>query len=136
MRKFTERCVAAEREQKAVDTEPVRQITDIDWVRSKLYQWGRFVRERGNGYPPMAATEKARIGRGGGENTVIPFPPDLEVIEQAVSALLPARKALIVEHYTKNGYPTQKAARLGIARSTYYSRKDEAEADIANYLGI
>jgi hypothetical protein len=127
---------AAEREQHSVNTEDVRKITGIDVARSMLYQWGRFVRERGNGFPPMSAHEKARIGRGGGGNTVTPFPIDLQIIERAVNDAIPSYKAILVEHYTKNGYCSQKAARLGIGRTTYFQRKDKAESYIATAIGV
>lgn len=130
------RRLAAEREQRAIDTLPVRQITGIAWTVSKLYEWGRFVRDRGIGYPPMAATENARIGRGGGQDVVTKFPPDLEVIDQAVCAAPTDYKVILVEHYTKSGFATEKAGRLRISRQTYYQRKARAEQHIANTLGV
>lgn len=126
---------AGRREQRAInDAEPVR-YTGLDWTIAMLALWGRMVRDRGIGYPPMSTTEKARIGRGGGADPLIPLPPDIEAIDNAVSAAPIELKILLIEHYTKDGYAVEKAARLGISRSLYFVRKSQAERHIANEIG-
>lgn len=132
------RIEAEHREQLAIDDEanPPAKFTGLDWTVCKLNEWGRWVRDRGIGYPPMAATEKARIGRGGKGELNKELPPDLEVIDQAVASAPIDFKAVLVEHYSKHGYATEKAARLGISRQTYYKRKTSAERHIATSIGV
>jgi DNA-directed RNA polymerase specialized sigma24 family protein len=84
----------------------------------------------------MSTTEKARIGRGGGRDQLSPLPPDLEAVDQAVASARVDFRTVLVEHYTKFGYVTEKAAHLGISRQTYYSRKASAENYIAKCIGL
>ena len=136
MRLLAERSRAAEREQRAVDAGEPARYTGLDWTISKLRQWGRMVMDGGLGYPPMSTTEKARIGRGGGQDSNIELPPDLEVIDNAVATAPVEFKTVLVEHYSKDGMPSEKAAHLGISRSMYYARKLSAERYIATVLGV
>lgn len=126
---------AARSEQQAIERGEPAKFTGLDWTVCKLNEWGRWVRDRGIGFPPMAATEKARIGRGGRELNR-ELPPDLEVIDQAVAAAPIDYKAILVEHYTKFGFASEKAARLGISRSSYFTRKTSAERYIATAIGV
>jgi len=105
--------------------------TEIQWIRLKLYQWGRWSRFRGLGFPSMSTTEKARIGRGGVWDGPT-LPEDIEVIDLAVARSLPQHKLILVEHYTKEGSVRDHAARLALSRMTYWRRKALAE----NHLGI
>lgn len=134
LRQITE---AARLEQEAVDRGEPAKFTGLDWTITKLREWGRWVRDRGIGYPNMAATEKARVGRGGlpGQEETS-YPPDIEVIDRAVAESPTDYKTIIVEHYTKTGFTTEKAAHLGISRQTYYQRKASAERHIANLIGV
>lgn len=125
---------AARREQRAINADFAAKFTGLDWTISKLSQWGRVVRDNGIGYPSMAAIEKAIFGRGGA--CLFPLPPDLEVIDNAVARSPIDFKVILIEHYTKSGYPSEKAAHLGISRSTYYARKASAERHIANVIGV
>lgn len=105
----------------------------VQWVRLKLYQWGRWSRARGIGYPTMSTTERARIGRGGvfeGPH----LPPDIEEVEVAVARSYPQHKLMLIEHYTKAGSIREHAARLGLTRMSYWRRKDRAEAHVALHL--
>jgi hypothetical protein len=138
MRELTEheRRHRAAQEQHARENPPVKPMSGLAWTVGKLYQWGKMVRDRGIGYPPMAATENARIGRGGVELMEIPFPPDLAAIDRAVSGAPSDYKAILVEHYTKHGTVQEKAAHLSISRQTYYDRKEKAEQYIANTIGV
>ncbi len=126
---------AAQREQRAIDAgEPVK-YTGHDWTVAMLVMWGRMVRDGGIGYPSMSSFEKARIGRGGGRDPISKLPPDIEVVDHAVSVAPVEHKTLLIEHYTKTGYASEKAARLGISRSAYFVRKDAAERYIATEIG-
>jgi DNA-directed RNA polymerase subunit RPC12/RpoP len=128
---------AARREQQQIDAGEPTRYTGLAWTVDQLYQWGKFVRDHGIGYPPMAATEKARIGRGGsGYHWNTPFPPDLEAIDRAVAIAPVDYKTVLVEHYSKFGFANEKAARLGISRQTYYQRKASAERYIATAIGV
>lgn len=127
---------AERREQRAIDVQDPTKYTGLACTVDLLYQWGRMVRDHGIGFPPMAATEKARIGRGGGQDLNTPFPPDLEAVDRAVTRAPIDYKTVLVEHYTKFGYITEKAAHLGISRETYYKRRAAGERHIANELGV
>jgi DNA-directed RNA polymerase specialized sigma24 family protein len=131
---------AERREQEAVNAtdlaEELRRQTGIAGTVALLLQWGRRVRDRGLGYPSMAAIEKARVGRGFGREAITELPPDLQAVDLAVSQSPVDFKAVLVEHYTKAGFGSEKAARLGISRSTYYQRKASAERHVANLIGL
>jgi hypothetical protein len=106
---------------------------DLCWIRMKLTQWGRRCRALGIGYPCMTSTEKARIGRGGlfyGPS----LPEDLEAIDAAVSRAPIGYKNVLIERYTKGGDSELHAARLLIARSTYFDRLKSAEKHINEVL--
>lgn len=100
--------------------------TELSWIRIKLTQWGRISRAVGIGYPTMAATEKARIGRGGSFGGPS-LPPDLEAIDIAVTRAPTDYRIVLVEHYTKRGDWREHAARLGWGEATYFRRKKTAE---------
>lgn len=125
---------AARREQQAIEAGEPNKYTGLMWTVDLLYRWGKMVRDNGIGYPHMAATEKARIGRGGKDHST-PFTPDLEAVDRAVTKAPVDFKTILVEHYTKFGYVSEKAAHLGISRQTYYQRKASAERHIATEIG-
>lgn len=127
----------ARREQQAITRNEPSKFTALDWTIAKLYEWGRWVRDNGIGYPPMSTTEKARIGRGGkpGDRSDA-LPGELEAIDRAVSTAPVEYKTLLIEHYTKFGYNSEKAVRLGISRQTYYQRKASAERYVATAIGV
>lgn len=135
-RELTTILAAAEREQDAIDRGDAEKFTGLDWTICKLNEWGRWVRDRTGGYPSMAATEKARVGRGGRGELNTELPPDLRVIDEAVAMAPVDYKAVLVEHYTKHGLGTEKAAHLGVSRQTYYLRKRSAERHIATAIGV
>jgi hypothetical protein len=128
---------SARKEQEAVDRGEATKVTGLDWTICKLCEWGRWVRDKGIGYPRMSSHEKMRVGNGGvpGQNPT-DYPPDIEVIDRAVSESPIDYKTILVEHYTKNGYVAEKAAHLGISRQTYYQRKASAERHVANSIGV
>lgn len=103
------------------------------WIRLKLGQWGSKCRAFGIGYPTMAATEKARIGRGGSFNGPS-LPVDLEEIDNAVCLAPVDYKAILVECYTKQATPYEHAVRLGLKKDAYYRRKNSAEQHIYEIL--
>lgn len=105
----------------------------LQWIRLKLYQWGRWSRFRGLGFPSMSSTEKARIGRGGGWDGPS-LPEDIEAIDVAVARCLPQHKLILVEHYTKGGSVRDHASRLSVSRMTYWRRKDIAEKHVSILL--
>lgn len=125
---------AARREQRTINAGAAAKFTGIDWTISKLNEWGRVVRDKGIGYPSMAAIEKAIFGRGGAY--LFSLPPDLEVIDNAVARSPVDFKVILIEHYTKDGHYMEKAAHLGISRSTYFARKASAERHVANEIGV
>lgn len=127
---------AARREQVSIERHEALATTGHDAICSLLVVWGRMVRDRGPGYPSMSSHEKARIGRGGGRDPLVRLPPDIEVIDNAVTAAPVDYKAVLIEHYTKGGYVNEKAAHLRISRSTYYARKASAERHVANEIGV
>jgi hypothetical protein len=106
-------------------------LSDIDqsslhWIRRQLYHWGVRCRAQGIGYPAMATTEKARIGRGGsfcGPS----LPPDLEELDLVVARLAPQPKAIITECYTHFGTHSDHMIRLRLPARTYFARKKSAE---------
>lgn len=124
---------AERREQAEVAKVNVRQLTGIEATIGLLCQWGRRVRDRGIGYPSHAAHESLRSG---GRGDMAGLPPDLEAVDRAVALAPVDFKAILVEHYTKDGYNTEKAAHLGISRKTYYQRKASAERHIATAIGM
>lgn len=101
-------------------------MIELHWIRIKLNEWGRRSRAVGIGYPTMAATEKARVGRGGAFNGPS-LPPDLEEIDAAVSRADPQHRLILVECYTKGGQWRDHAARLRLSADSYFRRKKKAE---------
>lgn len=106
---------------------------ELQWVRLKLHQWGRWSRFRGLGFPSMSTTEKARIGRGGMWDGPT-LPEDVEAVDLAVARSLPQHKLILVEHYTKGGSVRDHAARLTLTRMTYWRRKHRAEQHVGILL--
>lgn len=99
---------------------------ELCWLRVKLRQWGCYSRVIVGGYPSMATTERARIGRGGvfeGRS----LPPDLEEIDHFVSCSPADHKRILVEHYTKDGDYREHAARLQLSVDAYYRSRKRAE---------
>lgn len=105
----------------------------LHWIRLKLYQWGRLNRAQAIGYPTMATTEKARVGRGGSFSEPT-LPPDLEEIDTVIRTSRPQHKLILVEHYTKDGTAQEHAAHLSLAVGTYYRRKKLAESHVYSIL--
>lgn len=99
---------------------------ELFWLRRKLTQWGRICRAVGVGYPTMAATEKARIGRNGSFNGPS-LPEDLEVIDWAVARCPPQHKLILVECYTKTGDYRDHAAHLCLSVDAWFRRRNRAE---------
>lgn len=108
---------------------PELKIELLHWTRRQLYQWGVRNRAVGIGYPNMATTEKARIGRGG-LFTEAKLPPDLEEVDQAVRLLEPLDKMVIAECYTHHGTHIDHMIRLRMPESTYFRRKKVAEKEV------
>ncbi len=102
---------------------------ELSWIRRQLYQWGLRNRARGIGYPNMAATEKARIGRGGAFQEGY-LPPDLEEIDLAVRLLESRDRAVIAECYTHSGTHSDHMIRLRMSEATYFRRKKVAETNV------
>ena len=127
--------IAMNREQAAIDNGEAKLVSGVAVAISLLCEWGRWVRGRGIGYPPMSTIERAIYGRGGGEIDT-PLPPDLEAVDRAVSTAPIELKTVLIEHYTKAGFATVKAAHLGIPRRTYYERKASGERHVANAIGV
>ena len=108
-------------------------MTDLAWIRRQLYHWGLICRARGIGYPTMAATEKARIGRGGTFDGPS-LPPDLQEVDIAVCRLEPQHKLVIVECYTHYGTHHDHMIRLRLPERTYFRRKNLAENRVNWFL--
>jgi hypothetical protein len=89
----------------------------------------------GVGYPSMAATERARIGRGG-RFTGPALSPELEEIDAIVAAAPPKHRQILVEAYTKGGTGRKHAARLGFSVRDYWRRKTEAEVYVRDRLQV
>lgn len=100
-------------------------MMELYWIRIKLAQWGRICRATGIGYPNMAATEKARIGRGGLFERALP--EDLAEIDLAVTRSPPQHKRILVECYTKDAHWRDHAARLQLSTDAYFRQKKKAE---------
>jgi hypothetical protein len=96
------------------------------WIRIQLTAWGRLCRALGIGYPNMATTERARIGRGGSFDG-ISLPDHLAEIDYEVAVAPVEHKIVLIEAYTKSGHWTEHALRLGIGKDAYYNRKESAE---------
>jgi hypothetical protein len=95
-------------------------------LRRYLTLWGRMSRALGIGYPTMAATEKARIGRGGAFNWPS-MPDDIATLDAHISRCPPQHKLIIVETYTKGGDFRDHAARLQLSVDAFYRRRKRAE---------
>ena len=104
-------------------------------ARAMLSQWGRCCRATSGGYPTMAATEKARIGRGGIPGTS-ELPERVRVIDMIVARLTIDHKAILVESYTKGGTTRQHAARLGLSSGSYWRRRTMAEQQVRDRLQL
>jgi hypothetical protein len=107
--------------------------TNLIGIRIQLTRWGRICRALGIGYPSMAATEKARIGRGGSFNGPS-LPPDLEEIDHEVTIAPIEHKRVIIEVYTKTGTWREHALRLGFGKDLYYDSRKRAEVYLNSQL--
>src|SRR3954465_8751786 len=108
-------------------------MIELHWIRRQLYHWGLRNRAQGIGYPNMATTEKARIGRGGGISELV-LPPDLEEIDFAVRQLEREDRRVIAECYTHFGTHSDHMIRLRMPETTYFRRKKLAETRV--YLSL
>jgi len=99
---------------------------DLYWIRMRLTAWGRLCRAVGIGYPNMAATERARVGRGGSFDGPS-LPDDLAEIDVEVARSPPQHKLILVEVYTKDAHWRDHAARLRLSADSYFRRKKTAE---------
>jgi len=108
---------------------------ELCWIRVKLTQWGRMVRAVGGGYPSMATTEKARVGRGGSFDGPS-LPDDLAAIDYHVTNAPNNHKMILVECYTKGGDYKDHAARLRIPVHAYYRRRNRAEVYLNTALRV
>jgi hypothetical protein len=104
-------------------------------ARAMLAQWGRCCRARSEGYPTMAATEKARIGRGGIPGTS-ELPERVRVIDAIVARCTVSHRVILVESYTKGGSTRQHAARLHLSSGDYWRRRTKAEEHVRDCLQI
>lgn len=107
--------------------------TDLAWIRRQLYHWGVRNRVRGIGYPTMATTEQARIGRGGAFDGPS-LPPDLLEVDWAVRQLERPHKAIITECYTHYGTHRDHMIRLHLPERTYFHCKKTAEQRVYWFL--
>lgn len=104
-------------------------------ARAMLSQWGRCCRAMSGGYPTMAATEKARIGRGGIPGTQ-ELPERVRAIDAIVARLATSYRIILVESYTKGGTTRQHAARLGLSSGDYWRRRTRAEEQVRDRLQL
>lgn len=123
----------------ALEYEPLtpsdQDAIDLCWTCARLATWGRMVRERGSGYPSMAAHERARVGRGG-KYTGPHLPDDLAELDRLIQRSPPQHKRLIVEAYTKHGRSADHAARLRLSVRDYWRRKTRAELFVCRRLQV
>jgi hypothetical protein len=108
-------------------------MSDLNWLRGMLAQWGLRNRARGIGYPSMSAETKAIYGRGGSFDGPY-MPPDLERLDVAVARLEPPHKSVIVEVYTHWGTHEDHMIRLRLPKWSYYRRKNLAESRVNTLL--
>lgn len=108
--------------------------TSLIGIRIQLTRWGRICRALGIGYPSMAATEKARIGRGGAFDGPS-LPPDLAEIDYEVTVAPAEHKRILIEVYTKSGAWREHALRLGLGKDAYYDSRKRAEVYLNARLG-
>jgi DNA-directed RNA polymerase specialized sigma24 family protein len=108
-------------------------MTNLDYLRRQLSLWGRICRAVGIGYPTMAATERARVGRGGSFDGP-KLPEDIAEIDSFVSRCPPQHKLILVEFYTKDGDYRDHAARLRISVDALYRRRKRAEVYLNTLL--
>jgi hypothetical protein len=101
-------------------------MNELHSLRQYLTLWGRLSRAIGIGYPTMAATEKARVGRGGSFNGPS-LPDDIAQIDVLISRSPPQHKLILVETYTKAGNYEDHAARLRLSVDAFYRRRKTAE---------
>jgi hypothetical protein len=121
----------SEREQLAAR----EQAINLCVARAMLSQWGRCCRAMSGGYPTMAATEKARIGRGGIPGT-LELPERVQAIDVIVARSAPCYRIILVESYTKGGTTRQHAARLGLSSGDYWRRRTRAEEHVRDRLQV
>jgi hypothetical protein len=110
-------------------------MTDLAYLRRQLSLWGRLCRAVGIGYPTMAATEKARVGRGGAFDGPT-LPDDIAEIDVCVARSPPQHKLVLVECYTKDGDYRDHAARLRLSVDSYYRRRKRAEVYLNTALRV
>jgi DNA-directed RNA polymerase specialized sigma24 family protein len=122
---------SSEREQLAAR----EQAINLCVARAMLSQWGRCCRASSGGYPTMAATEKARIGRGGIPGTQ-ELPERVRAIDVIVARSPRAHRVMLVESYTKGGTTRQHAARLGLSSGDYWRRRTRAEEHVRDRLQL
>jgi hypothetical protein len=108
---------------------------DLGYLRRQLSLWGRLCCAMGGGYPTMAATERARIGRGGVFDGP-KLPDDIAELDVLVSRSPPQHKLILVEHYTKSGGWKDHAARLRLEKDAYFRRKKTAEVYLNTILMV
>lgn len=101
-------------------------MTNLNTLRGYLTLWGRLCRVVGPGYPTMAATERARIGRGGVFDGPY-LPDDIAELDAHVARCPPQHKLILVECYTKSGDYRDHAARLRLSIDAWYRRRKSAE---------
>lgn len=106
---------------------------DLCWTRARLASWGRLCREKGMGYPSMAAIERAIFGRGG-RYTGPALPEDLEIIDTIVARAPIGHKTMLVESYTKDGSGRAHATRLFLSLRSYWRRRTSAELYVCRML--
>lgn len=92
----------------------------IDPTRARLIRWGRWAQGGLRGYPLMVAWMRIAFGQETGAA------PDEEEVDRIVCRAEQPQRQILVVHFCFRGPVRQKANQLGIPKSTYWDRIDEA----------
>lgn len=90
-----------------------------------LTDWGRWSRDKNNGYP------KAWAVAGGGSvracDPLLAMPAHIALVDVIVRQMSVEPRRVVIAHYTQSGSGRDKALRLGMARTTYFRWLDAGE---------
>lgn len=112
----------------------------ISWVESLLCRWGRWAVRReldGIGFVSQAKIMRGWSGRGDsyGNGTPMGFcAEDVQACDRAVMALPSGLRAVVVEHYQRQGSVRKTAEACGFAPKAVTQYLDRAHCLIARHI--
>lgn len=104
----------------------------IAYTRYKLGLWGKYHRVAMPAYPTATPYLNQRTAKGHE-----PEPPqDIQQIDAIILRADPEDKYILIVGYTQYGTIREKAARLQLAKSTFYRKLEQAEWFVHSELDI